>query len=361
MALFKDDAGRTEKPTPQRLSEARNKGQVPLSRDLVMAGTLLSAVVVLRHWGGDLVAGLRLAVTRGLSLHDARFRLDDGALPGILRELAHAGWTVAGPVLGLLAALLAAAAAFGYGQIGLRLASQALALRFERLDPAAGLRRILSASAAMRAGLAFLKLIVLLAVPWAVLGGSAGTLFHLHEATSVPRALSVVAAACFDVAFWIAVAILVLAVLDALWQRREHVRNLMMTKQEVEDERKRSEGDPLIKQRLRSAALKLARQRMLEAVPKADVVITNPTHFAVALAYDRLHHAAPTVLAKGADDVAMRIREVARDHGVPLMHDPPLARALWRAVDVGSEIPERFYRAVAAVLSHVYRLRGRTA
>jgi flagellar biosynthesis protein FlhB len=135
----------------------------------------------------------------------------------------------------------------------------------------------------------------------------------------------------------------------------------MMTKQEIEDERRRSEGDPTMKMRQRRARNELMRQRMMDAVPKADVIVTNPTHFSVALRYDRKRDAAPTVVAKGVDDMAMRIRELAREHGVPLMEDPPLARALFRAVKVGQTIPERFYQAVATVLSHVYRLKGRTA
>jgi flagellar biosynthetic protein FlhB len=135
----------------------------------------------------------------------------------------------------------------------------------------------------------------------------------------------------------------------------------MMTRQEVQDERKRAEGDPAIKMRQRSARIELLRSRMMTAVPKADVVVINPTHFSVALRYDRKRDSAPVVVAKGVDEVALQIRTLAKEHGVPLMEDPPLARALFRAVKVGQSIPEKFYQAVAAVLGHVYRLQGRTA
>ena len=135
----------------------------------------------------------------------------------------------------------------------------------------------------------------------------------------------------------------------------------MMSKQEVEDARKRSEGDPLMRSRLRQARAEMMRHRMMEAIPKADVVITNPTHFSVALRYDRKRHTAPELVAKGMNDVAMRIRELARENDVPLLEDPPLARALFRAVKVGQEIPARFYEAAATVLSHVYRLKDRVA
>ena len=135
----------------------------------------------------------------------------------------------------------------------------------------------------------------------------------------------------------------------------------MMSKQEVDDERKRSEGDPLIRNRLRQARAEMARHRMMEAVPQADVIITNPTHYSVALRYERNTNAAPEVVAKGMDDMAMRIRELARDNDVPLLEDPPLARALFAAVKVGQEVPARFYEAVATVLSHVYQLKNSVA
>jgi flagellar biosynthetic protein FlhB len=160
---------------------------------------------------------------------------------------------------------------------------------------------------------------------------------------------------------WVGAVVTVLALIDFAWQRYSFTKRNMMTKQEVEDERRRSEGDPMVRMRQRRARNDLLRHRMMAAVPKADVVVTNPTHFSVALRYDRSRDAAPTVVAKGADEIALRIREIARENGVPLMEDPPLARALFRAVKIGQAIPENFYQAVATVLSHVYRLKGRTA
>ncbi|HLU38824.1 MAG TPA: flagellar type III secretion system protein FlhB [Planctomycetota bacterium] len=361
MGLFRDDAGRTEKPTPQRLADARDKGQVALSRELIMGGSLLAGTLALEHFGPRLVDALRATVENGLRVADARPRLDRGDVPAAVGALLEPAATIALPLLLLFGVGFTAAAASGYAQVGLHVAREGLALRPERLDPVAGLRRLFHPSAIARTALSAGKLVILFAVPAALLVGELPRLLSLFAAGDVHEMVAYAAQLALRTMFWIAVPVCALAVLDLLWQRREHVQNLMMTKQEVEDERKRSEGDPLVKRRIRAAALKLARQRMLDAVPKADVVIINPTHYSVALAYDRAIHAAPRVVAKGVDELALKIRTLAREHHVPLMQDPPLARALYRAVDVGTEIPERFYQAVAAILGHVYRLKGKGA
>ncbi len=165
----------------------------------------------------------------------------------------------------------------------------------------------------------------------------------------------------FTVFFWIAVIVLALSIAEMAWQRFDFQQRMKMTKQDVEDERKRADGDPLMKRRQRTSRLEFMRQRMMEAVPKADVIITNPSHYSIAIRYDRKKNSAPEVVAKGVDHIALRIREIAREHSVPLMEDPPLARALYRAVKIGTEIPQKFYKAVAVVLGHVFRLQGKVA
>jgi flagellar biosynthetic protein FlhB len=211
-----------------------------------------------------------------------------------------------------------------------------------------------------RTAFAAVKLAVLVAVVWAVVGDRVPFLLRLHE---VPLALASreVASLALALLIWVGAVVTAIAFADFAWQRYQFEKRNMMSRQEVEDERKRAEGDPAIKLRQRRARNELMRHRMMAEVPKADVVVTNPTHFAVALRYDRKRDAAPIVVAKGADEQALAIRALATEHGVPLMEDPPLARALYRAVKLGQTIPERFYQAVATVLGHVYRLRGRTA
>jgi flagellar biosynthetic protein FlhB len=214
--------------------------------------------------------------------------------------------------------------------------------------------------AIVRTAFAALKLALLSAVLYLVLHDRWPALAHLHD-MSVPQAAAVITDLALLVLQIVATVVFLLAAADVAYQRFDFQQRNMMTRQEVEDERKRSEGDPLIKSRMRSARMELLKHRMMEAVPKADVVITNPTHFAVAIKYDRGKNAAPEVVAKGMDAMAQRIRELAMENDVPLMQDPPLARALYRAVRVGQEVPTRFYQAVATVLSHVYRMQGRAA
>jgi flagellar biosynthetic protein FlhB len=361
MALFSDDSGKTEKATPQRLGEARDKGQTPISREFTMAGSLLVAAVALEAAGPWLIDSFLELLRLGLDVASARRRLTAGEI-GDATELLRDAAAIALPSFAfLLAVFLLATLVFGYAQIGLRISKRVLQVKLERLDPAKNLARLLNVSSFARALLSLLKLIALGSILWLVLHNEWRVLAGLHDVDSFAAAVALIADLAFTILFWIALIVLALSVGDIAWQRYQFHKNLMMSKQEVDDERKRTEGDPLIKSRLRSARLELMRQRMMDSVPKADVVITNPTHYSVALRYDRSRNSAPEVVAKGMDDLALRIRELAREHRVPLMEDPPLARALYRVVKVGQEIPERFYRAVAAVLSHVLRFKGRVA
>ncbi|MCC6671635.1 MAG: flagellar biosynthesis protein FlhB [Planctomycetes bacterium] len=358
MPLFRDDTGKTEKPTPTRLNEAREKGQVPYSHEFVLAGSLMASLVGLLVFGPWLAARLRAALTHGLTVDLEEHHVGDDPL-GFVQEIVSHLVLVLPPFLALAGVAFLAALACGYGHIGFKVAPGALGFHLERLNPVTGLSRILSATAVVRLLQSLAKLAVLGFVLWLVLRARWHELANLYHVPDFAAALGIVLDAVFAIFLWVGVALLLLSVIDLIWSRHQHTKTLMMTRQEVEDERKRSEGDPLVKSRQRSARMTLMRQRMMEAIPKADVVITNPTHFSVALRYERGRTAAPEVVAKGADDLALKIRELARQHGVPLMEDPPLARALFRAVKVGQEIPARFYQAVAAVLSHVYRLRGR--
>lgn len=361
MALFRDDTGKTEKPTPGRLGEVRNRGDTNLSREFLMAGVLLIAVLALRWLGGWLVESFAAALRLGLTVDPAQHPSADGEVQGAVQEMLAMATLVAPPFLTLLVLLLVATLALGYGQIGFRLSNEVLGFKLQRLNPVANLAKVFNLQAVMRTAFAAVKLVVLVTVLWLVLRGRQPELALLHE-QEFARSVAVVGDLVLSLFFWVAVVVLAISVADVFWQRFDHIERNKMSKQEVDDERKRAEGDPLMKSRLRSARMELLRHRMMQAVPKADVVITNPTHFSVAIRYDRKRNAAPEVVAKGMDNLALKIRELARENNVPLLEDPPLARALYRAVKVGQEIPEKFYQAVATVLSHVYRLKtGRVA
>jgi flagellar biosynthetic protein FlhB len=358
MALFGDDQGKTEKPTPQRLQDVRNRGDSPLSRELVQGGVLLVAAVLLCWCGGWLLDSFGATLRHGLAVDDASARVAD--LRAVCGELLTALAIVGPPFATFVLTLTAATLVFGYGQIGVRWSQEVLGFKLERLNPLANWRRVFNVQALARTAFAALKLAVLATVLWLVVGGRLPALLQLHE-LPLPAAAQQVAGLALEILVWVAAIVTAIALADFAWQRFSFVQRNMMSKQEIDDERKRSEGDPAIKMRQRRARNELLRHRMMAAVPKADVVVTNPTHFSVALRYDRKRDAAPIVVAKGLDELALAIRTLAKEHGVPLMEDPPLARALYRAVKIGQTIPERFYQAVATVLGHVYRIKGRTA
>lgn len=358
MAMPGDMDGKTEKPTPQRLDEVRNRGDSPLSRELVQGGVLFTAAIVLTWTGGWLIDAMQALLRRGLTVDLGEHQLTD--VGGVCREFT-AALRIIGPPFGMIVAtLVGATLLLGYGQIGIRWSGEVFGFKLERLNPLANWKRVFNVQALVRTGFAAIKLAVLVAILWLVVGPRIPGLLHLHE-QPIATAAAEVADLALVLLLWVGAVITVIAAVDWLWQRRQFEQRNMMSKQEVGDERKRSEGDPMIKNRQRRARSEMMKQRMMTAVPKADVIITNPTHFAVALRYDRKRDAAPVVVAKGQDEIALHIRTLAKEHGVPLMEDPPLARALYRAVKVGQTVPEKFYQAVAAVLGHVYRLKHRTA
>lgn len=358
MALFRDDQGKTEQPTPTRLDEVRKRGDSPLSRELVQGGVLVVAALAFRFGGSWLLESIATLLRHGLQVDVQGKRIE--SIGDACRTLLHAISTVIMPFALLALTLVLATLVLGYGQIGVRWAGEAVGWKPEKLNPFTNFKRVLNVQSLVRTGFALIKLAVLLTVLWFVVGGELPALLQLHE-QELDVAANEIASLGLSIMLWVGIVVFVISVGDLAYQRYDFTQRNMMTKQEVEDERKRSEGDPTMKMRQRRARNDLLRQRMMTAVPKADVIIVNPTHFSVALRYDRKRDAAPTVVAKGVDDIALHIREIAKEHGVPLMEDPPLARALYRSVKVGQVIPEKFYQAVATVLSHVYRLKGRTA
>ncbi|HEX5053667.1 MAG TPA: EscU/YscU/HrcU family type III secretion system export apparatus switch protein [Planctomycetota bacterium] len=358
MAIFRDDEGKTEQPTPTRLNEVRNRGDSPLSRELVQGGVLVVAALMFRWCGGWLVEVLGQAMRKGLAVDPASHAVV--GVSGACRQILVVLMDIAPPFVLFVLTLVVATLVLGYGQIGVRWSREAIGFKPERLNPFTNWKRVLSPQSLVRTGFAAVKLAIITGVLWFVLAGRWQVLMHLHE-IPVAAAAAQVGDLAMLLMLWVGVVVFAISAIDLFWQRFDFTQRNMMSRQEVEDERKRSEGDPTMKMRQRRARNELLRHRMMAAVPKADVVVTNPTHFSVALRYDRRRDLAPTVVAKGADEVALNIREIAKANGVPIMEDPPLARALFRAVKVGHTVPEKFYQAVATVLSHVYRLKGRIA
>jgi flagellar biosynthesis protein FlhB len=338
---------RTEAATPRRQQRAREEGQVPISRELVtvagLAAVTLALVWVAPKTARDLALGLSIFLARA---HE--FDANDG---GAFR-LAGVLW-LRGSAPFVLAAMLAGVAAVVV-QTRFLLNAHALRLDFKRISPGAGLKRLVSADSLVEAVKSVAKITVLSLVAWHVLRGDLpGLLLALF---GDPRQLLARAAGpALRVMYVVLAAQTGIAALDMFWVFLRQSRQLRMSRYEIQEEQKETEGDPRIKARIRQIRMFRARKRMLAAVPKATVVITNPTHYAVALSYDRAKHAAPRVVAKGVDSLAARIREVATANRVPLVANPPLAHALYR-VELDADIPAEHYQAVAEIIAYVWRL-----
>jgi flagellar biosynthetic protein FlhB len=345
---------RTEQPTPRRRQKARQKGQIPRSPDLSGAAVLLAGTAALAAFGKAIANGLAGLMESSIAeIASARF----GDPAGIPSQLAHlALHTLIGAIGPVLLACGAAGFAVALLQVGGRPAFTVPRFDPKRISPLQGIRNIFSASAAFEALKAVAKTAAVGAVAFLallpVLHGLAG------KVGIPPLALGrIVSGAVFSVAEKAGAAYLLIGFADYLWRRHRIERSLRMTKQEVKEEQRQHSLPAEVKRAQRRRAMALARRRMIQAVPRADVVVTNPTHFAVALSYDG-SRPAPEVVAKGQDLIAERIKAVAKEHGVPIVEDPPLARALYAQTEVGDLIPPTLYAAVAKVLAFVYRLAG---
>lgn len=352
--MAQDEAGeKTEQPTPRRRQEAREEGQVPRSPDLTAAVALLAALVLLNIFGPGMFEHLLLLVREMVDVSDASL----GALPTWVARTRQA---VAVSLLPFLSLLMVLTAGGALAQTGLLATPKKLIPRLENISPLKGIKRLFSLDSVTRTGMGLFKMAFVGLVAYytivsriqPVLGsGTVTPLGILHMASDMMFALML----------RLALVLLILGLIDYFYQRHKMEKQLKMSKQEIKDELKRMEGDPLLKSRRRQAQAKLAMQRVGIDVPRSDVVVTNPTEYAVALRYDEATMRAPRLMAKGKDLVALRIRQVAQQHGVPVVQRPPLARGLYVACEVGDEIPPAYYRAVAEVLAYVYQLSGRVA
>ena len=345
MAGESDREDRTEAASAKRLQRAQEDGQAPLSREAAGLAVLASAVVLIATKLPEL-AHRHVAALARLMAASETLTLDEA--------LHLAGRAAFGLIWPFMAAAVLAACAAVLGQTRLTLRMSALTPDFSHVNPAAGLARLFGSRKLIDTGIAVLKVGAMGFLAWGVLRG---LLPILPQLLDLPPPMLM--AKLQDRVVAVAIAVLtVQAVLSAVDILRTHLRfhsSLRMTRQELRDESRESEGDPHVKGRFRQIRLQRAKRRMMAAVPKATVVVTNPTHYAVALAYERGQGGAPRIVAKGADDVAARIREVARNAGVPLVANPPLARALY-PLPLDAEVPAEHFKAVAELIAYVWRL-----
>lgn len=343
---------RTEQATPKRLEEARRKGQIPRSRDLSTAAVTLVGGATLYLLGGQITGQLAELMHRGLALSREQATDATHLLPALSMAAAQ-GLRLCAPVLGAitLAALIAPLALGGWS-----FSAQSMMPQFSRLNPLAGVKRMFAMSSLVELTKALAKFGVVATVASLVLWKDAPALLALGR-EPLEQAIGHAVKLCGQGLLTISAGLLIIAGIDVPYQLWQYAKQMKMSREEIREEYKESEGSPEIKGRIRQVQQQMARQRMMQDVPKADVVVTNPTHFAVALRYDEKRMRAPIVVAKGVDLIATRIREVAGEHAVPIFEAPPLARALYRNVEIGSEVPATLYVAVAQVLSYVFQLR----
>jgi flagellar biosynthetic protein FlhB len=341
---------RTEPATPKRRKKAREEGQVARSSELVGSVILLGVLWALPGLAPQMAGKLSTYFLQTVGTLSQGGMSEDGLRYLMGRWLIQV-MLLAGPIMGLVAV---GALVSNVVQIGFFFNAGQLQPKLSRLDPLAGLKRLL----AMRSVVELLKGIVKVAIVvvsgWTYLSDHREGLFQL-SATDPARIAPQIGKFAHGMALQMAATLAVLAGFDYAYQRWQWERSLRMTKQEVKDELKESEGRPEIRSRIRQRQREISRRRMMAEVPAASVVITNPTHYAVALKYEMGQGGAPKVVAKGQDLIALRIREIAAAHRVPTVENPPLARSIYRSVDIGQEIPPALYRAVAEVLALVWR------
>lgn len=351
MAEEQDQSQKTEQPTERRLDEARRRGQVPNSREVNHVFMLGAATLLVGVLAGDLAQQLGDLLLPFIEAPHS-IRLDPPAMTGLLAEIgAGAGMALVVPVL----LFLAAAIASGVVQNGLVASTEVLLPKLERISPVAGLKRLFSLRQLVEFAKGLAKVALVTVAAGLILWPSRSAILAAVELEAGPLAATL-GGLMIHLLGGTTLLIAVVALLDVAYQRFEHRKQLRMSRRDLQDEYKQTEGDPHLKARLKSLRLERARRRMMAAVPDATVVITNPTHFAVALRFEAGSMAAPRVVAKGVDGLALKIREVARASRVPVVENPPLARALHRSVELADEIPPAHYQAVAEIIGRIMQL-----
>lgn len=350
-----DDFGeKTEAPTSRRREEARERGQVVKSTDLTAAIALLGAMVALNYFGPGLLREMM-----GMTRQMLTFSINDAVTASSMKEIAFIGLILLGKLtIPLCLVMTVVGVLITLAQVGFLLSSHPLMPSFSKINPISGFQRMLSMESAMKMGLNLIKVGVIGTVAYMTIKGKLGQILNL-SGMDTWQIIGISGELIFLLGIRLAVILLVLAIFDYAITWFQNEKKLRMSKQEIKEEMRRMEGDPLVKERRRRVARQLMAQRMQHAVPKADVVITNPTELAIALKYDPKTMTAPKVIAKGADHLAARIRQIAIKNGIPIVERKPLARAIYKTVEVGQEIPPAYYKAIAEILAYVYELTGK--
>ena len=363
LQFFAEDANgaeKSEQPTAKKLSDARKEGQVAKSQEVATAFSLLALFIILRVLYPFIGTNFTGIFERVYNNIPNVARTYNGFLPiativSILNGAIMTMLLITSPflIIGFLVAFIC-----DLVQVGFKPTTKPLQPKLSKLNPISGMKKIFSSRKLFELGKSILKLAVMAIMIYSFFIGRTESLFLLYD-MPLSQAIGLMGNLIISLGLRIAVAYMVIAFLDLIYQRRKFHKDMMMTKQEVKDEFKNSEGDPQIKGAQKRRMMEASRRRMMQQLPQADVVITNPTHYAVAIKYDAEESDAPVVIAKGADYLAQKIKEIARDNDVEIVENKPLARMLYANVEVGELVPPELYRAVAEVLAYVYHLKGK--
>ncbi|OPY85186.1 MAG: Flagellar biosynthetic protein FlhB [Smithella sp. PtaU1.Bin162] len=350
MAENDQDQERTEEATSRRRDDAREKGQVARSQELVSVGILVACLIYFYFGASGMLRNIMELMTSGFR-SAGEINLTQDSLPYLLNDYVFKYFFILFPIM-----LIVLIAAFlgNVLQVGFMFSAESVTPKFSKIDPIKGFQKFFSVRSIVELIKNIFKICIISMVAYFVIKGELSNMILLMEQNSVWGLMTYLGRICFKIILATTVILVVLAILDYIYQRWEHEKSLRMTKQEIKDEYKNTEGDPLIKSRIRRLQREIAQKRMMAAVPKADVVITNPTHLAVAIRYDHESMTAPKVVAKGANLIAEKIKQIAGENDIPIVEDKPLAQVLYKMVDIDCLIPEDLYKAVAEVLAFVY-------
>lgn len=349
MAENDQDQERTEEATSRRRDDAREKGQVARSTEIVSVGILVACLIYFYFGAPGLIKNIMELMTSGFRTA-GEIDITPESIRFLFIDYIFKSFIILFPIL---LTVFIAAILGNVLQIGVMFSSESVTPKLSKIDPVKGFQRLFSIRSVVELIKSIFKICVISLVAYLVVKGELANMIPLMD-QSVWELMTYLGRVCFKIILTTTIVLVVLAILDYIYQRWEHEKSLRMTKQEIKDEYKNTEGDPLIKSRIRRLQREAAQKRMMAAVPKADVIITNPTHLAVAIQYDHENMMAPKVVAKGANLIAEKIREIARENDIPIVEDKPLARVLYKMVEVDQFIPEDLYRAVAEVLAFVY-------
>ena len=345
---------KTEQPTPKKVADARKKGTVAQSREIPSAIILLTSLGFFFFSGSWMFSSMS-EFMGGTFRNIGSFRIHDITTASTLSITILKN--VLSIILPFMLAVVVAGIVANIVQIGFLFTPEPFSPKLSKFNPVKGIKKLFSLKSFVELVKSLIKITFVGGIAYLTITTELKTIPTLMQ-MDIKDIISFIGITSFKICLYVSVALIIMAVLDYAYQKYEHTKSLKMTKQEVKDENKQTEGDPRVKARIRSIQIEMSRRRMMESVPEADVVITNPTHLAIALKFDSEKMIAPKIVAKGAGKIAERIREIAGENHVPIVENKPLARTLFKIAEIGDYIPAELYQAVAEVLAYVYKLKG---